>query len=238
MQNNLESINLIVSMIGQIGVFITIILVFLTLKEMEKQRRESYKPIVVIPSFWLEVIGRIEEKTVVFYDPQRGGFFEEESVARKKLAPRHHVELYNVGAGVAKDIEIEWKLEFETSDAVDSIREFCYKNSIPLIVEIDKGNLIIRHKSEAYGSFTFFCDLAPIKGKIDYILPQSVEPSRIRLALPMVYQKLISLLATTCDSQTPQFSSDLPIILDIRYRDIGNKQYRNQYLLKIADQIS
>jgi len=243
MQNNFESINLIVSIIGQIGAWITIILVFLTLKEMEKQRRESYKPVVVIPRFGLQAEGKVKGDVTVFDDLYRGGVFDEEqqsyrgeeSAKRGDFGKLDHVVLYNLGAGAAKDIEIEWKLEFELSDAINNIKEFCYKNSIPLILEIDKENLNVCEKFEPDNSFIVSCSILPGKEQIDYLLPQSVEPSGIRLTLPIIYQKLISLLATTYDNQNPEWSVlDLPITLNIRYRDIGNKLHRNQYRLRIA----
>jgi hypothetical protein len=94
-----------------------------------------------------------------------------------------------------------------------------------LIVEINKDNLDVHKKFRNDREFVVSCKIAAGKDEIDYLLPQSIEPSGIRLTLPIIYQELISLLATTYNNQTPHWSApDLPIILDIRYRDIGNKK--------------
>jgi len=43
-------------------------------------------------------------------------------------------------------------------------------------------------------------------------------------------------LATTYQNKRPELLvSDLPIVLDIQYHDIGDKQYRNQYHLRMAE---
>jgi hypothetical protein len=130
MQNNLDVINLIVSIIGQIGTWITIILVFLTLREMGKQRRESYKPVIVIPRFGLQAEGKAESEVIIFDDLHRGGIFDETQQAYKgeefakggNFGKWDHVVLYNLGAGAAKEISVEWKLEFDVFEAVDSIK--------------------------------------------------------------------------------------------------------------------
>jgi 1,4-dihydroxy-2-naphthoate octaprenyltransferase len=66
MKINPDSLNVILSTIGQIGTWVTIVLVFLTLKEMEKQRRESYKPVIVIPQFDLKAKGKCTTKLLLF----------------------------------------------------------------------------------------------------------------------------------------------------------------------------
>ncbi len=240
---NLEVISLIISIIGQIGVWITIFLVFLTLKEMEKQRRASYKPVIVIPRFGLQAEGKEEGDIIVFDDLCRGGVFDEEqkSYISSELAEKYkfgkfdHVVLYNLGTGAAKDIAIEWRLEFEIPEIVASIKEFCYKNSIPLIVELDKGNLNLHKKFRPEDSYIVSCSIEPGKEDIDYLLPQSVESSGLRLTFPIIYQQLISLLAMTYQNKNPEWLvPNLPIILEIHYQDIGEKHYKSQHRLRIA----
>jgi hypothetical protein len=243
MQNDFDVVNLVVSIVGQLGVWITIILVFLTLKEMEKQRRESYKPVVVIPRFGLRGEAKMHDGIIVFEDFYRGGLHNEEiqwnqgkdSSKEGNFRVLDHVVLYNLGVGAAKDIEIKWELDFEISEAVEKVKEFCYKNSIPLIVEIDKDALKVRKKFRADDNVVYHYSIIPGEHQIDYLLPQSVEPSGIRLRLPLIYEKLLSLLTTTYNYKNPDWPKpELPILLDIHYKDIGNKEYRNQYRLRIS----
>jgi hypothetical protein len=219
-----------------------IFLVFLTLREMEKQRRESYKPVIVIPKFGLKAKGKLRGIVTLFYQLYRGGIFEDHpmlapsSRSEKESEPKWaHVILRNLGAGPAKNISAEWKLDFDVDEQVKQLKEFFYKNSIPIILEIKKGYLYVLENFNPETSAPSTYAIEPRKTDIDFLLPHSVEPLGTSIQFPQIYEKLIDLLATLHENQTPEWLvPELPIILDLRYRDIGTKQLRNQYRLRIT----
>jgi hypothetical protein len=241
MNNDFETINLIVSIIGQFGTWISIIIVFFTLKEMQKQRRESYKPVVVIPTFGLSAKSQ-KRGDLVFFDilyPGIDSAYEkqklsvEESTKTEKQKRLYHLTIHNLGVGAALDVEITWKLDFDLSATVIDINGFCQNNSIPITIRIEGDTLVIKyHQNSVTTRLINSCGIEPVNVQRDYLLPQSVDPLGISLFLPVVYQELILLIATSYSKEHPELLSlSLPTILCVRYRDIGNKWYSRKYRL-------
>jgi len=241
MKINPDSLNMILSIIGPIGTLLTVVLVFLTLKEMEKQRRESYKPVIVIPQFDLKAKGRVHDKVFTFYSLYRGAIFEEVQIGDSNKPEKNvvfkgaHVILRNLGVGAAKNIVIEWKLDFDLIEAINRIKEFFYKNSVPIVLEVKKGELYVSEKFTPESSHPSTYTIEPQVKNIDYLLPQVVEPLGTHIQFPKIYEKLVCLLATIYENQQPEWLvPDLPLILKISYQDIGNKQYKNQFRLRMT----
>jgi hypothetical protein len=89
----------------------------------------------------------VHDKVITFYQLYRGAIFEENPKVGEDNKPEKnmvfkgaHVILHNLGAGAAKNIVIEWKLDFDLIEAINRIKEFFYKNSVPIVLEVKKGH--------------------------------------------------------------------------------------------------
>ena len=134
----------IVSVVGQLATWLTIVLVYLTLQEMRNQRKASQKPDLIIPKFSFVgyVFGFSDETMTSLTIPRSWVDSHDEfwqPTHQKILDDRPFINagitLYNVGFGVAKNIQLKWIGEYD--DALNGIRKYCFEHAIPLFLQYD-----------------------------------------------------------------------------------------------------
>src|SRR6266496_384489 len=124
--------NIVTSIIAQVLTLVTILLVYQTLSEMKTQRKASQKPELIIPDV---TISGLDGSNGLFIATSWANL-KEDGDSSNEVFP--FVTIYNIGAGAAKEISLNWK--FDVSSAVKSIQDYCYHHSIPLVVSIkDEG---------------------------------------------------------------------------------------------------
>jgi hypothetical protein len=133
------SIEQIIGILGQVATWVTVILVFFTLREMEKQRKASQKPELIIPN--VSVFGYTDNKDIFIASNWSNKEIKSDGFVIEKYP---QFILYNIGAGAAKEINIKW--DFDLTNTVKSIQDYCYRNSIPVVVSIQKDMLQIQIK--------------------------------------------------------------------------------------------
>jgi len=164
-------ISLLVNLIGQIAAWLTIMLVYFTLVETKTQRKVSQKPDLIIPkssSIYGYSYGFSTEDMTAFLIPR--------SWNHKKLKDGEHilnnsgsVTLYNVGFGVAKNIELKWTFEYDR--CLQQIKDYCYQNSIPIIIQPEENKISVVEQ----GGMPPSDFLVPkYENKHDFLMPASV----------------------------------------------------------------
>lgn len=238
-----EAIGLIVAIIGQLGAWVTIILIFLTLKEMENQRKESNRPVIAIPKFGLQAEGKKAGNYWLFDDFHRGGSLDyavreySDSKQTKQSNDQGYgfLVIYNLGVGAAKDIEVKWRLEFDLKETIERIKDIYSRNSIPVDIDVVDEGIKIQEKSNIKDNISHIYLFPNQTEHIDFLLPHSIQPSGIKIILPLMYQKIITLFASIHEGENEEKTiMNLPILIEIHFRDIANNKYTNLFRIKLG----
>lgn len=111
--------------IGAIGTMVSLVFLFLQLKEMEKQRNESIKPDLypLLTSFSMEEI--IDENGNVHIFPKEIDF----------------ITIKNIGLGAAKSISLKWNYDL---NEIEKIILKKYYNQKPEVLENEQHDIIVK----------------------------------------------------------------------------------------------
>ncbi|MBV6452166.1 MAG: hypothetical protein MHPDNHAH_02919 [Anaerolineales bacterium] len=177
------TIEQIVELFGQIATWVTVVLVFFTLREMEKQRKASQKPELIIPN--MSIFGYSNDSDLFFATR-----WSNKEISNGEVEERNYPQfsIYNIGTGAAKEISIMW--DFDLLDVVKSIQDYCYRNSIPVVVSTQKDTLTIEYKkSKSYAMVK-----STLNSEHAYLMPASVTSQGLKSILPFSFLELFSIL--------------------------------------------
>src|SRR5687768_4300953 len=110
----------LLTIIGQIATWVTIALVYFTLREMRNQRRAAQKPELIIPK--VPIYGYAVDNEIFIASKWSNRELKNDSIV---VEERPQAIIYNIGAGAAKEINIKW--DFDLSGAIKSIQDYCYR---------------------------------------------------------------------------------------------------------------
>jgi hypothetical protein len=223
----------IIGIIGQVATWVTVLLVFLTLREMEKQRKASQKPEIIVPN--VSIFG---------YGDDHDGILVAARWSNEKIKDEYvigklpKVIFYNIGSGAAKSIKIKW--DFDLQSTVKIIQGYCQKNSLPIIVMNENGKFLLVDSSvmniEAMSNI-----------ERPYLMPASVITSGLEIELPLTFLSLSSILiflnshqitqrlekSLTTETVEYQFFDMPELTLELEYYDIGGYEYKKEFDIKI-----
>ena len=221
----------IISIVGIVGTWITIVLVYFTLREMRNQRIASQKPDLILPKSIVHgyVYAR-EGKTVLvprYWSNDKAVKDEMLNWERSGL-----LRLYNVGFGVAKNIELKWIGYYD--EALQEIRDYCYQNSVPIIL-----------KSEGDGVFVesdVFTSLSPQTFNHDFLMPSSITSEGLTSSVPDAFVELVSIMIYLkyhygrrhLNEMSEVEVSTLPMKLEINYDDLENSHYSKKFEVRFS----
>ena len=216
------SIEQLISVGGVLGTFITAFLVYRTLKEMKTQRTNSYRPEVVATKIEFNASSTMEGLPVPTEWKEKGN---EDDETKNLSMNRIQIELLNLGFAAAKNINIKWSYGYEA--IINEIQEVCYKNSIPIVIELQEGGTItidFNGKSKHY--FNIESDLS---GYHDYIAPTSSSHSPLFIQFPysvmILYSILIYMAVKTDSEKLMDALAEREIELKVDYLDLGDKMH-------------
>src|SRR3972149_11460007 len=98
----------IFGIIGQLATLVAVLFVFLTLQEMVKQRKASYKPEIIIPN--VSIYGYVDNPDEIFISNR---WSNKELTDEYVVGNLPKVSLYNIGLGAAKSIKIKWDFDLQ-----------------------------------------------------------------------------------------------------------------------------
>ena len=225
--------------IGHVATWTTVYIVFLTLKEMSIQRKASYKPELIVT-----------KKHVFGYYTQFGELmlptkWSENKLEQKELLSEdididYNLTIFNIGMGTAIDIELKW--DFNISGTIKFIKDYCYKYSLPVIVDIDENNFLNFKIKKFRCSINLKNDL---KYTYDYLLPTSVSSKGLEIPIPYSIRILISMWVYLINLELEKeknflkkenlLSDEWPLpSLSLNYRDIGKVEHKKRIVSKIS----
>ncbi len=227
-----------ISILGQIATWVTVILVFFTLREMEKQRKASQKPELIIPN--MPIWGYADNNEFFISSNWSNKELKNDKAEIKEFP---HFIIYNIGAGAAKEINIAW--DFDFSDNIKSIQDYCYHNSIPVVVSLQEDGL----KAGINGNETFIYTKTFLNNTHSYLMPASVTSQGIKSSLPLAFLTLLSISIFLDIHQSQKksnnknvFSTEESLIkspalsFTLSYVDIGGEKYTKK--IRVAFQPS
>lgn len=192
---------------------------------MEKQRKASQKPDVIIPKVIL--YGYISKKDDDLIVPTE---WSNQEIKNGETQVNHFptATVYNLGFGAAKNLALTWDIDIPK--IMQTIKDYCYQNSIPIVVSIEDDLLKINIKGGG--------KWVPIKGfsmrEHDYLLPASVISQGLETQLPLTFLELLSVvifmsihsLKNSKHVSRVGPSYEIPSMrLNLKYEDISGSQY-------------
>jgi len=231
MENSTNNWTDIISIVSILGTWVTIVLVYFTLQEMRNQRKASQKPELIIPI--APIFGYAQDNDIFVAGSWSNKERKNESAV---VEERPQVTIYNIGAGAAKEINIKW--DFDLSGTVKSIQDYCYHNSLPVVVNIQEDIL----KIESKGRESYISIEAYSKAEHVYLMPASVTAKGLKSSIPVTFLELLSILIFLDIHQTHKKSSNKPLLpveesrfeipmlfCELSYVDIGGVRYAKKF---------
>ncbi|HEY0725863.1 MAG TPA: hypothetical protein VGD41_18085 [Pyrinomonadaceae bacterium] len=220
----------IINIVGQAATWLTLVIVFFTLREMNTQRRHSYKP-ELLP---------LQDSLFVFWKTTASTPFpshwssEPQTLAQVRSQAVSHptVRVVNLGVGAASSVTATWQLQID--ELVREINDYCNNRSIPVVV-LNKGDWL-KINAPGGGGTSTGNDLVR---NHDYLLPAPTSPDGWALPFPFALRHLTSLLiyllASAPDlNQVPaSFMGAPPFTLNLSYRDLGGRAYTKKFFGKL-----
>ncbi|NQV16636.1 hypothetical protein HQ531_14330 [bacterium] len=218
------SVEQIVSVGGVLGTFITAFLVYKTLIEMKSQRANSYRPELVATKKLFNAQSITEALPVPTKWSEKG---KEENEIKSMSSLK--IELFNLGFAAAKKINIYWSYDYEA--IINEIKDVCYKNSIPIVIDLkDGGPISIDLNGKAQHYFDIKNDLMEYH---DYIAPSSSTQSPLLIQFPysaiMLYSILIYIGVKTESEEKMLTLAEREIELKVDYLDLGDKKHKKSF---------
>ena len=219
----------IISIAGIVGTFITILLVYFTLREMRTQRKAAQKPDLLLPRFTVYGYAVGIKDVIDFSIPRFWSHKEslDKGVIWEDSAP---AKVYNVGFAVAKNIELLWQFSFVKT--MQQIQDYCYQNSIPIVIQVENERLNITERGvKTVGEMP----LSPMNQKFDFLMPVNVTSEGLSSTIPYALRELISTiiyLKIHARKQKPDIPIEFEIPsmrLELDYDDLEDSHYSKAF---------
>jgi len=179
-ESNLDqsiTLDRLISLIAILLTFLTTILIYRTLREMQNQRKSSYRP----------EVGFVSKYYFYEFDKElkiKKGYEESYySNLNKKYAEELNIQIFNLGFASAKEVKIHWEID------VKKLKRFFLDNqikdtSINIIEKESTIKISINDKN-----FNFF---KPIDMLLAYLLPVTVKHKTREVQVPDFYNFLFT----------------------------------------------
>jgi hypothetical protein len=199
---------------------------FWAVREMVKQRQESYRPDPALSGTYFVGI-----PDPVLSSPLPMWWIAGVRVDLSKLNNRFFtVPLRNVGLGTAKHITVTWSLEVE--DLAREVNRLAEKVGTEACVAYKDGEVWC--KSGVLKGYVSVWKNQRVR-KIDYLLPASVETEAFQLEIPLTYILFSTLLIHLGSREKDMGSVAVPTLgVTFDYSDIGGVRHQALYDIKCS----
>jgi hypothetical protein len=229
-----------VAIIGQVATWVTIILVYFTLREMRNQRKASQKPDIMIPKssfhgYGFGIKSSVIQHLLIPENWSKEDVEDGENIDRDIWLESAPITLYNVGFGVAKSIKMTWRIQY--NETLQQIKDYCYKYSVPIIIEQDERGFSF---SEAGVQNEGFYTIVPEIVQHDFLMPASITSAGLVSYLPVTYRMVVSLLLYLRFRDGLKINTESgaiihppialpPIELELHYDDVEDSHYSKKF---------
>jgi hypothetical protein len=224
----------VISLAASVGACLAAIATFLTVWQIAKQRRASYRPELVLgggefeaaagehdfglPQSWRHPAPKPMGDSVVIYSSGPVTF---------------GLPLANVGLGAARNVSISWAFDIEHAAAsVDAVAQ---QAEYQEFLTFNRG--VLKMRSPIVASFW---DNQKIEA-IDYVLPASISGSELSLRLPNAYVLLVAAAVSLNFSSKirelggrPELLEPPPLSAVLTFDDIGGGKHQAAFDLDVS----
>ncbi len=227
----------IISIVGIIGTWITIALVYYTLREMRNQRIASQKPDLIIPrSPNVSVYSYRKEGESNLLVPKWWSAAEPVKFGKYGWLESIPVKLYNVGFGAAKNIKLNWVVEYDKT--LQQIKDYCYQHSIPIVLQLQGDSSITIHEQ---GTITAGFQLSSQINEYEFLMPVSITKEGLTSFAPQSLKDMLSIILylrnhwMIQDEDNPELMVDFPPIkLELDYDDVEEFHYSKRFDITVS----
>ncbi len=214
-----------IALLSGISTLATALISLLTLRTLDQQRKDTYRPRIIITNtqiYGYKEIDNIGPPILWSESPA------EDETQKKILKQFLNIPINNIGAGPAIEFTYSW--DFELERFIDTMNDIAHKNLIDFRIDRFDTNVVIKNKS---GAKLLFPNNGLIEGAVKYILPHAGHGNFIQL--PAIFSYLISYyiyISTeeikTISDWNPVDNSLFKIDLKLKYKDISGNSYENK----------
>ena len=218
-----------------LSTLITAIIVLFTLFEMQRQRKTTYQPQIVIA----------DGSTIINYPDKSDPLIFEwtsKEIEIDKIKdfenifdyPHYYypkIKAFNIGEGFARKINIRWLVDFDYLQ--NALNDLSNKKHLDFTIQSDKNGFVCSRNGTEFCSFVSGADDICL----EYILPIRIKEEVAEIDLPSgfcdMYAMFIQFMGYT-PRLTPNCYYFAPPLIKIiiTYLDIGNNKYSKKYHLK------
>jgi hypothetical protein len=207
---------------ASIAAFLAATATFLTVWQIAKQRRATYRPEIVVMRGRVLTTGDLKNpdlKTLLNWKRSD----DEEMTRTHFLGRGYSLFLVNTGMGSATNVLATW--DFPLEAFVAYARQLENAHDYPVDIEYSKGTVSVSRQQQ----IASFWNSQRIT-HFDYILPTSVKSEPTEISLPHSYIVAVSVCAGVFvrdyDENGPAVP---PLRLSLEFCDIAGKKHRMQY---------
>lgn len=212
-----HNLDRVIALIASLAAAFTALFALSTLREMQEQRRESYKPHVDISNFTARVLAEKDHLfvTKTFINNSQNLIVAPEPVD----APEgDEVEVVNIGAGPAMDLYLQW--------VYDRPAFLAYLNSRFPTMKL-KADFGQPWPPVSIGNASSALRILP-PATLSYLLPLKDAPKPFKTRLPVDYLVLVGLGLAYCDNYAvawSYFKALPPLYVKLTFKDVAGGKY-------------
>jgi len=232
----MPSIDQVTSFILGISTLATAFATFLTVREMARQRKSTYRPDIVAARQYAYANALADSKGLRF------AWSRERAVAsdvneKFPLGERYAITLFNVGFGAAKQIEASWK--FDVDAWIKSLNSLAQRTFTSLVIAHDPNAKTVRISGADYRDTTQMVgnQLGKLGKEWGHALPVSLDRSGIEIDIPPCFLALAALqlsMGSQLDpgsGMNPEWTTLPEMRLSLRYCDVGAEMHEKDFRL-------
>lgn len=193
-----------------------------TVKEMARQRKASYRPDVVASRQY--AYARSSEG-IVDFKWVRNSANSSNHDAQRNDSRQYTISLFNVGIGVAKQVEATWALDLEPW--IKTLNEIAQRSFTPILIVNEIGSGTVHISGPNYPTHVQMV-ANQLKQEWAYLLPAAIDQLGIELTVPSCFLQLAALqiamtlkLAGEGGIKVSQWPVIPEATLSVRYYDAG-----------------
>jgi hypothetical protein len=209
---------------ASVGAFLAAFATFLTVWQIAKQRRATYRPDIVVMRARVITTDELNDESIAPLLKWKRS--EEEADRDDFFGNDYPLLLVNIGMGAATSVSTKWGFPMESF--ISATRRIAQERGLPEEIEF-RNNGGVSHVRPQITSFW----RNQQDGYFDYLLPASIDHKPIRLDLPSAYilavaahMSLFLKVFGEEDSKAPQVP---PLELSLEFNDIAGQRHRTSY---------
>ena len=219
------SIDQIILLVTGVAACLSAIAALLAVRQISKQRMESYRPGLVIVR--TPIKSQAEEEPISFNWTISNG----DNVRSPNDSTSFSAPLWNVGLGAAKEVKIRWN--FPIDKLVLLVNRLAQESPKPVYFQWRNEVLNMVWDNSPYYLLNW---TAEKESDIDFILPASISQTATELIIPKLYIELVSSLvyfAIKVKKIEQNISKIPPLKCLLKYNDIGGAKHSVKFALSV-----